>query len=513
MIPRIVDWLRFLLCIGGVLGAGSLQAEVRLAGLFCDNMVLQQGMRAPIWGWADAGEAIEISIGGKRVATECADGEWRARLPKLKVGGPYQLVVEGSNLILLTNVLVGEVWICSGQSNMEWPLSRSFESQEDMASSANAQIRLFSVPRLKADRPLPDVEARWVLCDPDTVPGFSAVAYYFGRALQRDLNVPVGLIKTAWGGSPAEVWMKEEILESNVDHRLDILASYPPKEKKYLRQLAEWEKKADLLKAEGKKPSSPPRAPWKPCELYNGMLAPLVPYGIRGVIWYQGEANAGRAYQYRTLYQDLIRNWREDWDQGKFPFLAVQLAPWDKRRERDPAQIASEIGESDWAELREAQVLATEELPNVGIAVITDMGDKDDIHPTLKEPVGERLALAARRIAYGERKLVHSGPSYDKMKVKKDQVILKFDNIGGGLEARGGALRGFTICGPDRKFAWAMAEIEGDTVVVQSPMVLEPVAVRYGWSDYPIVNLYNREGLPASPFRTDDFPMITSPRE
>jgi sialate O-acetylesterase len=238
----------------------------------------------------------------------------------------------------------------------------------------------------------------------------------------------------------------------------------------------------------------------------------LVPYGIRGAIWYQGESNADRAWQYRTLFPDMIRNWRVDWGQGDFPFLAVQLAPWDRNRDRLPQEIAAEIGESNWAELREAQLLATRALPSVGLAVITDVGDKDDIHPAKKEPVGARLALLARSIAYGER-LVANGPQYKRMKIKNGVVTLEFDHVGGGLEARGGSLRGFTICGSDRKFVPAIAEIEGRKVVVHTPLVPDPVAVRYGWADYPIVNLFNREGLPASPFRTDDFPMTTSPKE
>jgi sialate O-acetylesterase len=245
-----------------------------------------------------------------------------------------------------------------------------------------------------------------------------------------------------------------------------------------------------------------------PAQLYNGMIAPLIPYSIKGAIWYQGESNAGRAKQYRTLFADMIRNWRQDWDQGDFPFLAVQLAPYDKVKKRDLAAITAKPDESDWAELREAQLLATKVLPNVGMAVITDVGEKDDIHPRKKEPVGGRLALAARGIAYRE-KIEFSGPIYKSMKIKRQKAILSFDH-GDGLEARDGELKGFAICGPDKKFVWASAVIEGDKVVVSSPEVSHPVAVRYGWSDYPVVNLWNKAGLPASPFRTDGFPMITA---
>jgi sialate O-acetylesterase len=243
------------------------------------------------------------------------------------------------------------------------------------------------------------------------------------------------------------------------------------------------------------------------------MIAPLLPYAIKGAIWYQGESNASRAHQYRRLFPDMIRNWRSDWGQGDFPFLAVQLAPWDRNKKRSPEEITAFPTESDWAELREAQWLTTKVLPKVGMAVITDYGDKDDIHPQQKEPVGARLALAARSIAYGEKKIVSSGPIYRSMKIKADQVILTFDHAGSGLEARGGRLRGFATCGEDRKFYWAEAQIDGNKVVIRNPLTPNPVAVRYGWADYPVVNLFNREGLPASPFRTDDFPMVSAPRE
>jgi sialate O-acetylesterase len=245
--------------------------------------------------------------------------------------------------------------------------------------------------------------------------------------------------------------------------------------------------------------------------LYNGMIAPLIPYAIQGAIWYQGESNAGRAHQYRSLFADMIRNWRHDWDQGDFTFLLVQLAPWDKNRKRSMEEIIATPVESDWAELREAQWLSTQTLRNVGMAVITDAGDKDDIHPQNKEPVGQRLALAGLGIAY-DRDLVYSGPIYRGMKIKDGRVTLRFDHVGGGLHAHGDPLTGFAIAGPDRRFVWANASIVGDTVQVSSPDVPNPVAVRYGWAEYPVVNLFNREGLPASPFRTDDFPMVTAPK-
>jgi sialate O-acetylesterase len=470
-------------------------ADVRLPALFSDNMVLQQKQRAPVWGWADDGEEVKVTFRGKTVKAKAKDGKWMVNLSGLSAGGPDVLVVEGKNRIEVKNVLVGEVWVCSGQSNMEWPLKASFESTNDVASSANPKLRLFLVTKAKANTPQQDVKAQWKECNPETVPGFSAVAYYFGRDLQRARNVPVGLIGTYWGGSPAEVWMSQQTLESNPEYKHDILDAY-----------TEAMHKAE---ASGNKKQQPG---WKPTELYNGMIAPLVPFGIKGAIWYQGESNAGRAQQYRSLFADMIRNWRRDWGQGNFTFLAVQLAPWDYGKKRSLEAITEKPGDSAWSELREAQLLATKTLPNVGMAVITDVGDKDDIHPTKKEPVGARLALAARGIAYGE-KIDYAGPIYKKMQAKDGQVILSFEHTNGGLESRGGELTGFAICGPERNWVWAKAEIRGDNVVVSSPQVSQPEAVRYGWSDFPVVNLWNKAGLPATPFRTDDFPMVTAKKK
>ena len=505
MIPKRVLRL-FIRCTLPLLLIGCvLRADVRLPGLFSDHMVLQQGGTVPVWGWADDGEAVKVTFRGKTVKTSATGGKWLLKLPRQKAGGPFTLVVEGRNRIELRNVLVGEVWICSGQSNMEWPLARSFEPQAAIEASANPNLRLFTVPKLKADAPVDDVKASWQECSPQTVKDFSAVAYFFGRDLQKARGVPVGLIHTSWGGSPAEVWMRHEVLARNPEYKQDILDPYPEQERKYKEALAKWEKETEELKKQGKEQKNgAPWPTWKPSELYHGMIAPLIPYALRGAIWYQGESNAGRARQYRTLFPNMIQNWRDDWRQGDFTFLLVQLAPWDKGRQRSPEEITRKPEDSDWPELREAQLMTTKALPKVGMAVITDVGDKDDIHPPKKEPVGARLALLARAIAHRE-KVVCYGPLYQGMKIKKDKVILTFDHVGGGLEARGGHLRGFAIAGDDRKFVWAIAGIEGKKVVVSSPMVPKPVAVRYGWADYPVVNLFNREGLPASPFRTDTF--------
>ena len=503
-------------CLAGFVALASstsLRADVRLPALFTDHMVLQQSAPVPVWGWADDGERVTVEMGNQKVAAIAKGGKWSVRLLDLKAGGPHELKITGKNSITVRDIFVGEVWVASGQSNMEWPLRASFEPQADIASSANPMIRLFTVPKLKADEPRLDAKASWQICGPESVTNFSAVAYYFGRDLQKARDVAVGLIHTSWGGSPAEVWMSHDVLAANPDYKKSILDSYDTAMNNYQTELVKFETEEEALKAQGKtSDKKPPGKPfWRPAELYNGMIAPLLPYAIKGAIWYQGESNAGRAYQYRSLFADMIRNWRRDWRSGEFTFLEVQLAPWDRNKKRSLEEITAAPVESDWAELREAQAIATKALPKVGLAVITDVGDKDDIHPTKKAPVGARLALAARQIAYGE-KIVASGPTYQSMNVSGDKVVLRFNNLGDGLEARGGELKGFAIAGAARKFVWAHAEIQGRTIVVSSPQVARPAAVRYGWSDFPVVNLWNKDGLPASPFRTDDFPMVSKPK-
>ncbi|RME93555.1 MAG: sialate O-acetylesterase [Verrucomicrobia bacterium] len=491
----------------------SVRAEVRLHHLFSDHMVLQRGKPLPVWGWADPGEEVSVTFRGYSVQTRANDGRWMLWLPPQEAGGPETLTVRGKNEIVLRDVLVGEVWICSGQSNMEFPLNRASDSAPDIADSANPNLRLFTVPKRKELEPIEDIQASWVVSGPDTTPNFSAVGYYFGRALQKALGVPVGLIHTSWGGSPAEVWMSRDVLESNEEYRHDILETYEQARARYEEALAQWEAARKQAQQAGKPFNQRrPRAPWRPTELYNGMIAPLIPFAIQGAIWYQGESNAGRAWQYRRLFADMIRNWRRDFGQGNFPFLAVQLAPWDKNRHRSLEEITAEPTESDWAELREAQNYVAQTEPNVGIAVITDLGEKDDIHPKRKKPVGERLALAARVIAYGE-KIDGLSPTYRSVRFEDGRAIISFDHVHGPLQYRGDQPTGFAIAGPDRKFVWAKARLVGDKVEVWSDAVPNPVAVRFGWADYPVVNLYSASGLPVSPFRTDDWPMVTNPND
>ncbi len=496
----------------------SARADVKLPNLFSDHMVLQQNARVPVWGWAEDGETVTVEFKNQKLTTVAKDGKWQVSLWFMKADAtPATLRITGKNTVVIKDVLVGEVWIASGQSNMQWAMTQSHEPEGPIANSTNPNIRLLYVPRTKRDAPTNNIDAVWTECTPTNVAPFSAVAYFFARDLQKALGVPVGIIHTSWGGSPAEVWIREEILASNPDYKRDILDTYPRAAANYQTAQANWEKEraawqAEQTKAKTKKPftKQAPRAPWKPTELYNGMIAPLIPFAINGAIWYQGESNASRAHQYRQLFADMITNWRTDW-KNDFTFLLVQLAPFDKSKKRPLDEIVKEVGDSDWAELREAQLLATKNLPKVGMAVITDVGEKDDIHPKRKEPVGARLALAAQKIAY-RKGVAWSGPVYRSATFKNGEAVLSFDHVGQGLEARGGNLTGFTICGDDRKWVAANAEIRGSKVVVSSPSVKAPVAVRYGWSDFPVVNLWNKDGLPATPFRTDDFPMITAPK-
>ncbi len=483
-----------------------LQAELKLPALFSDNMVLQRNVSVLVWGWAEDGEVITVQFRGQKVTATAQNGAWSLRLRRLSAGGPDVLTISSpSRTLQFTNVLVGEVWIASGQSNMEWPLTQTDNSAAAIASATNSQIRFFMVPNVKAEAPTTRINSSWKVCSPDMIGGYSAIAYYFARDLVAARKVPVGIIQSDWGGSPAEVWMNRESLEINPRYQAEILDSHAEAWKNYQTAVIEYEKEKAVATSKGEEfKKQTPRFGWRPTELYNGMIAPLIPYAFKGAIWYQGESNAGRAEQYRTLFPDMIRNWRRDWGQGDFTFLAVQLAPF--------MAVKEEPQESAWAELREAQWLATKVLPNVGMVVITDVGDPKDIHPRNKQPVGARLALAARGIAYGE-KITYSGPLYRSMKIQDSSVVLSFDHVGKGLEARDGELKGFAICGEDRKFVWAKAQIVGDTVVVSSPQVPKPVAVRYGWADCPVVNLWNKDGLPASPFRTDDFPMITAAKK
>ena len=508
LMKRIVITLLFIF-----LAAYPVLSDVAMTAVFGDNMVLQREMNVPVWGTADPGEKITVSINGKESKTTTGnEGRWMVRMYKMTAGGPFKMTVKGKNTITFTNVMVGEVWVCSGQSNMQWSLERLKNAEDDIASANYPNIRLFYVDRVTKDTPQSDFSGEipeWTACTPETVLPFSSVAYFFGREVHNELGIPVGFIHSSWGGTPAESWTTWESLESDpelsaiLERWVEIIENYPKTKEAYDKKLAEWEK----AKAEGEQVSrmpGPPRGPGHqhyPSSLYNAMISPLVPYGIRGAIWYQGESNAGRAYQYRKLFPTMIRDWRMVWKQGDFPFLFVQLANFRK--------TVPEPGDSDWAELREAQLM-TLSLPNTAMAVAIDIGEADNIHPQNKQDVGRRLALGAFKVTFN-KDIVHSGPIYQSMYVDKGKIRLRFKETGSGLIAKGGGpLKGFAIAGDDRKFVWADAKIEGEEIVVWSDNVPEPAAVRYAWADNPICNLYNREGLPTSPFRTDNWPGITA---
>jgi len=525
-------------------------AELKLPSIISDNMVLQVDREVPIWGWAKPAQSVSISLDGSLEsgntsaagsvgATTTADksGKWMVKLGKIGPAGMVckMVIKAGDETKTIKNILIGEVWICSGQSNMGWTVKGSKNPDEEIAAAKFPKIRLFTVKRVTATEKQSDCTGQWSECSPQTVAGFSAVGYFFGRSMHKNLKVPVGLINTSWGGTRVEAWTDPIVLkdcpqakELNAwwDARIAKFnqADYDKIRKKQLddhkakiaaetKRIAEAKKAGKTVK---RRRMRPPRAPMnpkttqhRPGSLYNAMIAPLVPYAIRGAIWYQGESNATRAYQYRTLFPLMINNWRKDWGQGDFTFLWVQLANF-KARAAEPVDDA-------WAELREAQSM-TLSLPNTGEAVIIDIGEANNIHPKNKQDVGERLALAGRKIAHGQD-IVFSGPRFKSMRIDGDKAVLKFEHVGGGLVAKGDAdkLVGFAIAGADKKFIWADAKIavagtNGDTrydVIVSSKSVRKPVAVRYGWGTNPECNLYNKEGLPASPFRTDDWPGIT----
>lgn len=504
------------------------RADVKLHPLFTDHMVLQRATAIPVWGTAEPGEAVKINLHRRTAdwiesnigeAVADASGTWKTTLPLPRTYGPYELSVTGKNTLTLNDVMIGEVWICSGQSNMEWPMKLTHNFQAAVDASANPMIRLFTVERETATEPKSTLRSKgWLVCSPESVRGFSAVGYYFGRDLENQLKIPVGLIHTSWGGTPAQAWTSKPALEAvpKLQHYhawlKQAVAQYDPDKAKaaYDAAMQKWKDDAAKAKADGKpeprKPqlaTNPVQSPHAPSSLYNAMLAPLAPFSFRGVIWYQGESNTGAAHEYRTLFPAMISDWRRLWGRD-LPFLCVQLAPFKK--------INAEPMNSDWAELRESQLMTTQNLPAVGMAVITDVGDENDIHPQKKEPVGSRLALLARKIAYCQP-IIADGPTYRSMAVDGNRVVLTFDNVGSGLEQRGDKLTGFTIAGSDRKFVNADAEIRGNTVVVHSPQVAQPAAVRFGWANYPVVNLWNRDGLPATPFRTDDWPGVTAPKD
>ena len=500
----------FLPALALILSCSLLRADVTPNALFSDNAVMQQGVKVPVWGTAAEGEKVTVQFAGQKAEAVAKDGKWMVRLEPLMASfQPQSMTITGSNSVTLTNLLIGEVWLCSGQSNMERQLGlrsgqKPLVNWEAEAATANyPEIREFDVKKTIATNPLTTLSGTWAVCSPQTVTNFSAVGYYFGRDLSKDLKVPVGLIHSSWGGTPAESWTRQEALVTN-PALTPILLRYTNDIATYAERLAKYQADEPKLKAEytnacaqalaeakpTPRPPAPPKDPINsqnsPSMLFNGMINPLLPYAIKGAIWYQGESNGNRAKEYQILFPAMIADWRAQWGEGNFPFLFVQVAPFAK------------MG----PEIREAQFLTLSKATNTAMAVITDHGDANDIHPTEKEPVGARLELAARALGYGE-KAEFSGPLYSSSKIEGNKINLSYTHTGRGLVSKDGPLKGFTIAGADKKFVPAQAEITGETIIVLSPEVDVPVAVRYGWTNVPDVNLFNADGLPASPFRTD----------
>jgi sialate O-acetylesterase len=634
-----------------------LRAEPMLPHLFSDHMVLQRETGIHVWGWADPGEMVSVSLGSSTgQATTDADGRWRVTLPAMRAGGPFALTVQGKKTIVFRDVMLGEVWVASGQSNMTYALRGATNAEKEIPNAIYPGIRFFTVPKKIAVSPQADtLAAAWEVCSPETAKDFSAVSYFFARDLHKALGVPVGIILSAWPGTAAEEWTDPDSLRREPNLRPIVekwdasaadVKSYAAHPKEFSMEFDDFE----LLLA-GNDPKGPlslsnfdegaaqvstggnwtydwqgaqdsvfelvtpgrsgrgfaarvkgaldgasssrmeagfkrdnsasdlssfagmgfwvrgngtfifqtlqptiqdsdnystgmiqATPEWKqvtiwfkdlkqagwgvyapltlnalagfaiinmttvgdparpPSGLYEGMIAPLQPYRIRGAIWYQGEWNTWQAYQYRTLLPALIAGWRNGWNEEDFPFLIVQLPNHGE---------SPELGDSIWAELREAQLLTAKSVPNTGLVVTIDVGDPHNLHPPRKAEIGQRLAVWALGTTYGE-KILYSGPVYDSMQIVGGEIKIHFLHSGAGLEARDGALKGFSIAGADRKFHWANARIEGESIVVSSPEVASPVAVRYAWAGSPECNLYNKDGLPASPFRTDDWPIASS---
>lgn len=511
-------WLVVAL-VGGVVAP---RAEVSVCSFFSDHLVLQAGSPFAIWGRAQAGEAVEIVVSWRQPAqhvTADAAGRWRATFAPPAEAGPHEITLRATNTLRIRDILCGEVWMCAGQSNMAMPMAYKHKGdrgvldfESEIQAAQYPQIRYFLVSRIKnASSPGPreDVEGEWKICSPATAGDFSGVAYFFGEQLHRALRRPVGLIDTSWGGTHIQAWMSSAALASDPDFAPHLawvqqgMDELPAEQKKYEEQLQAWRRDGSPADA---KPAPPY---WHaghrnlPSGLFHARTAPLFSVSIRGVLWYQGEGNAPKAWLYQRLLPAMIRDWRMGWGRDDLPFFLVQLP-----RLGVPGQPPTVVGKSAWAELREAQLRTAQTVPHTHLAVALDAGE-DHIHPRNKRPVGERLARLALAKVYGQD-LVSFGPSYAALRIAGDKAIVRFATDGAGLVAREGeSLRGFAVAGEDRKFHPAEASIDGDTVIVRSTHVPVPVAVRYAWADDPDANLFNRDGLPASPFRSDDWPEST----
>jgi sialate O-acetylesterase len=488
--------------------------EIKPSALFGDHMVLQQGVPVPVWGTAGPGETVTVAFNGQsRSTTAGTDGKWMVRLSKLKAGGPFDMEIRGKNSVVLHDVLIGEVWLAAGQSNMVFTVSKKaqffagmLDEDKEIAAANYPEIRMFTARTVKAYSPQDDAIGQWQVCSPETVPGFSAIGYLFARDLQQRLHVPIGILTVAFGASTVESWLPREALAADPQlkpmlDRFDELESFFKTHPHAMA--ADGPPAPQTLNARPGAQGSqilmrdPAEDQHQPTVLFNGMLHPVIPYAIRGTIWYQGESIVGGrkgVELYPHEIETLVNTWRDLWGEGDFPFYAVQL-PGLKNVSNNP--LVRE---------QQAKILS---LPNTGLAVTIDAGDPDNVHPKNKEPVAQRLALIALAKTYRE-KVQYAGPVYQSMKVEGSVIRLRFSQTGGGLAVKDGPLQWFEIAGADQHFVPAEAAIEGDTVVVRSAQVPAPVAVRYAWANYPDgANLYNAAGLPAGPFRTDDWDALT----
>ena len=506
--------------------SSTLISAVKLPNIFGDHMVLQRDQKVPVWGWDTPGSEVSVTFGSQTKTAKCdEDGKWEVELDAMaadKTG--KELTVKGSSTKSYKDVLVGEVWICSGQSNMEWTVNGSKNPNEEKKNANFPLIRHFKVPHTNKPSPEENVSGNWQVCNPNSVGNFTAVGYFFARKIHKELDVPIGLIGTNWGGTRVEPWTPPVGFRSvpelkSLSEKVDSWDSTSEAGKKvwseYLKRVKYWSNQAEeALKNNEQSPYLPP-APGpgsshqEATKLYNGMIHPLIPYGIRGAIWYQGESNGGEGMSYYHKKQALINGWRKLWNQGDFPFYYVQLANWQKPHD-NPA------GGDGWAKVREAQTECLK-IKNTGMAVIIDIGEAGDIHPRNKQDVGARLASWALAKDYGKN-IVYSGPLYKTHKVEGSKIRIEFDHAGSGLMAgkknglapteqdSSGKLKRFAIAGADKKWYWADAVVDGNSVIVSSENVKEPVAVRYAFMMNPDgCNLYNKEGFPASPFRTDNW--------
>jgi sialate O-acetylesterase len=453
--------------------AASARADVKLPAIFGDHMVVQAGMKLPVWGTADAGERVTVKAAGQaQSATAGADGKWRVVLDPLEATAPIGITIAGNNSITLKDVLVGEVWLCSGQSNMGFALKNVKDGAAAIQKAENPKIRLFTVGRDAVAKPGAEMNGSWKVCSPESAGDFSAVAYFFGLDLHQKLAKPVGLIDASWGGTRAEAWVPRPAFDA-------LNLSYEPAwTEQWLNPPAE---------AAAKNPRQRKRPEQAPAALYDGMIAPIAGYAMRGAVWYQGETNTAYPKEYRDVLAALIKGWRGAWEQGDFPVLVVQLPNFVGRGR-------------DWPTLRAGQAQVARDLPNVGVVATIDVGESNDIHPRDKLTVGKRLAAAAEKIAYG-RDVPFSGPVFKSMSVDGDETVVRFDYAFGGLVARGGELKGFEIAGDLGKFVPAIARIDGETVRVRADGVASPKFVRYGWANDPTCTLYNKADLPALPFQ------------